>query len=210
MGLDMYLERTPRYKGATPHDVSIIENYFDWIREKNNGNEYANCTFKKWCGCELSDLPDSETIEFYRPFYKPTYSEWDKNKEHPWYRIAEEVGYWRKANQIHNWFVENIQDGIDDCDIHSEVTKEDLKELLDVCQKVYDSCAMIVDPDNRWIIAEPSVAKEFLPTTSGFFFGDTDYNEWYVDEIINTINIIQNVLETTDFEKQMIYYVSSW
>jgi hypothetical protein len=23
--------------------------------------------------------------------------------------IEEEVGYWRKANQIHRWFVENVQ-----------------------------------------------------------------------------------------------------
>jgi len=29
--------------------------------------------------------------------------------------IVEEVGYWRKANQIHNWFVENVQNGIDEC-----------------------------------------------------------------------------------------------
>ena len=25
--------------------------------------------------------------------------------------IEEEVGYWRKANQIHKWFVDNCQDG---------------------------------------------------------------------------------------------------
>ena len=29
--------------------------------------------------------------------------------------IEEEAGYWRKSNHIHRWFVENLQDGIDDC-----------------------------------------------------------------------------------------------
>ena len=27
----------------------------------------------------------------------------------------ESFGYWRKANQIHKWFVDNVQGGIDDC-----------------------------------------------------------------------------------------------
>jgi hypothetical protein len=59
-------------------------------------------------------------------------------------------------------------------------------------------------------VKDPSVAKELLPSTSGFFFGSTDYDEYYVEDIKNTINIITKVLETTDFEAQMIYYCSSW
>ena len=29
--------------------------------------------------------------------------------------VEEEVMYWRKANHIHGWFVDNVQKGIDDC-----------------------------------------------------------------------------------------------
>ena len=36
-----------------------------------------------------------------------------KGVENP--KLLTEAAYWRKANQIHNWFVENIQDGEDDC-----------------------------------------------------------------------------------------------
>lgn len=36
------------------------------------------------------------------------------------------------------------------------------------------------------------------------------YDQYYVDNIKETIDIITTVLETTDFETQMIYYVSSW
>ena len=144
----------------------------------------------------------------------------------PNYEIADEVGYWRKANMIHNWFVEHVQDGIDDCCYHNEVTKEILEELLDTCTKVYKSCIMMLGQvkngaickDGEWvdclepggIIIDPTVAKELLPTASGFFFGGTDYDEYYVDSIANTISIINDVLYNTDFETEAIYYISSW
>lgn len=146
--------------------------------------------------------------------------------EKPRYQLATEVGYWRKANQIHNWFVEHVQDGIDDCCYHNEVTKEVLEELLDTCTKVYESCTMILGPvkngamfkNGEWIdciepgkvVIDPTLAKELLPTTSGFFFGGTDYDEYYVDQIENTIRIINDVLKGTDFDTEAIYYFSSW
>ena len=144
----------------------------------------------------------------------------------PNYELGIEVGYWRKANMIHDWFVNHVQDGIDDCGYHNEVTKEILEELLDTCTKVYESCTMIVGQVNngsvyengKWtaclepgkVVIDPTVAKELLPTTSGFFFGSTDYDEYYVNKIENTIRIINEVLETTDFETEAIYYISSW
>ena len=224
MGLDMYLNRMPRHKGATAEDVSRVGDFLGWIKAKFEGSEYAKCSFKDWCGQEK--MPQQDDIEFYADYYKPTYSEWDKEKEHPWWRIKEEVGYWRKANQIHNWFVENIQDGVDDCCYHREVRKEDLEDLLDVCKTVLKSCEMAdgevcndytyedgkripIMEDGKYV-KDPSVAEELLPTSSGFFFGSYDYDEYYVEDIKNTIEIITKVLETTDFETQMIYYVSSW
>ena len=44
-----------------------------------------------------------------------------------------EVAYWRKANAIHGWFVDNIQDGVDDQNEYY-VSKEKLEELLPVCE----------------------------------------------------------------------------
>lgn len=142
------------------------------------------------------------------------------------YLSTEEIGYWRKANQIHSWFVNHVQDGEDDCDYHNEVTKEILEELLDTCKTVLASCELVDGKiqngerfeNGKWIpimedgkyVKDPSVAMKLLPTTSGFFFGGTNYDEWYVDDIKNTIDIITQALETTDFENEMIYYVSSW
>jgi len=224
MGLDMYLERMPRHRDATADDVSAVESYLDWLKAKADGSDYANCSFEKWCG--RAKAPSKENLEFYADYYKAHYSDWDTEHKHPWMRITEEVGYWRKANQIHNWFVKNIQDGVDDCNYHREVTEEDLNELLDICKRVLASCEMVDGPvrngytyeDERMVpiieegqyVKDPSVAAELLPSTSGFFFGGTDYDKWYVQDIKNTINIITKVLETTDFDTQMVYYVSSW
>ena len=224
MGLDMYLERMPRHRGATADDISAVESYLDWLRAKADGDKYSGCSFKEWCGREK--YPSKENLEFYADYYKAHYSDWDTDHKHPWMRITEEVGYWRKANQIHNWFVENIQDGVDDCGYHREVTEEDLNELLDICQRVLDSCEMVTGQINNGYefrngkmvsimqpgkyVKDPSVAKELLPSTDGFFFGGTDYDEYYVADIKKTIEIIKNVLETTDFDTQMIYYSSSW
>jgi hypothetical protein len=114
-----------------------------------------------------------------------------------WESIFEEAGYWRKANAIHKWFVDCVQDGEDDCGCY-EVTKEQLEELLDVCIQVRDSSQM------------EKTAQELLPTQSGFFFGSTEYDEWYVDDLIDTISILTKVLKETDFDNQMVVYTSSW
>lgn len=224
MGLDMYLNRMPRYKNATASDVVAVENYLDWIAKKAKDSKYGNGTFKEWCG--LEETPSKEHVDFYANFYKYQYSEWDTEKKYGFARIMKQIGYWRKANEIHNWFVNNVQDGVDDCDYHEEVTKEVLEELLVTCQKVLNSCELVegkinngyrfengervpIMEDGKYV-EDPSVAMELLPMTSGFFFGGTDYDEYYVDDIKETIDIVTRALETTDFKKEMIYYVSSW
>ena len=193
MGLDMYLERMPRYEDATAVDVSAVEDYLGWIAAKAEGSEYARGTFKDWCGRE--EIPPHEHLEFYSKFYDMKYSYWDKEQKYGYSRIMEQVGYWRKANAIHRWFVKNVQDGEDDCSYHREVTKEDLEKLAGDCREV---------------LRNLDLAEDILPTTAGFFFGGTEYDEWYVRDLRTTIDIIEDVLKTTDFDKEMIYYVSSW
>lgn len=113
-------------------------------------------------------------------------------EENPIQEVRAEVGYWRKANQIHAWFVENIQEGEDDCKSYY-VSREKLQELKNLC---------------RQVLEDKSLANEFLPTQSGFFFGSTEYEDYYFDDLEKTIRIIDNALalpETWRFE-----YQSSW
>lgn len=106
--------------------------------------------------------------------------------------IIEEAGYWRKANQIHQWFVDNVQKGVDDCGDYY-VSTDDLEKLLDACEKVK---------------ADHSLADTLLPSASGFFFGTTEYDEWYFNSIDNTIEILKEAL--ADESDSSYYYSSSW
>lgn len=113
--------------------------------------------------------------------------------------IDESVAYWRKQNAIHKWFVDKVQSGNDDCGYYY-VSTEDLKELLDLCKEVKEN---------------PAKASELLPTTSGFFFGGTDYDEWYFEGINYTIKTIEELLKQEDEYNSLGFwsefeYHSSW
>lgn len=105
--------------------------------------------------------------------------------------IVEEAGYWRKANQIHRWFVENVQRGDDNCGEYY-VDREKLRELLELCKKVK---------------SDSTLAEALLPSASGFFFGSTEYDEWYFNDVDNTIAILEEALED---DRADYYYSSSW
>jgi hypothetical protein len=111
--------------------------------------------------------------------------------------IEEEIGYWRKANHIHKWFVENVQDGIDECQ-ESHVGIGDLKSLLCLCKEVLE---------NR------DKASSLLPTQSGFFFGDTQYDEYYFGDVEHTVRILESILNDVSEDGYLpyeVYYSSSW
>lgn len=115
--------------------------------------------------------------------------------------ITESCGYWRKANQIHRWFVDNVQDGNDDCKQYY-VSEEKLKELLDICLQIKEN---------------PTLAENLLPTSQGFFFGSDEYDEYYMDDIDNTIDILSTILNDIEINHKddvklrgSIYYQSSW
>jgi hypothetical protein len=103
--------------------------------------------------------------------------------------------YWRKANAIHDWFVREVQAGVDECQ-ESYVSTEKLKTLRDLCREVMN---------------DKEKANSLLPTRSGFFFGDTSYDEWYFMHIENTEKQLTEVLEDEEFLKSWeFYYQSSW
>lgn len=108
--------------------------------------------------------------------------------------VAEEVLYWRKANQIHNWFVENIQRGHDN-QSKNEVSKEKLIQL----QKLVDE-----------VIEDNSKAEELLPSLEGFFYGDVEYNDRYFNQLKETKEGLQKVIDETDFGSYKLIYLSSW
>jgi hypothetical protein len=104
------------------------------------------------------------------------------------------VAYWRKANAIHEWFVKNCQDGRDECQ-EAWVSREQMQELIEICKQ---------------IIADPKKADDLLPTASGFFFGSTEYDEWYMGQLQYTAERMEKILKDPAFAKADFYYQSSW
>lgn len=207
--------------------------------------------------------------------------------------VSIQVAYWRKANQIHNWFVQHCGGGEDNCQ-RIYVSREDLEELLKTCKKVLKSCELEeswsesfggfcwhdlkdkiqlikqvddhfekageklaqdlkvgdlfcrefskesgnrvsdveikeevikVGPEKGQIntvvsisfdsiyrhktLKDPRIAKELLPTCEGFFFGDTNYDEWYVEDLKDTIKVLEEILSEDDGDYNY-YYEASW
>ena len=145
--------------------------------------------------------------------------------------VTEEVMYWRKANAIHKWFVDNVQGGIDKCQ-ETNVSREQLAELLAVCKKVLNNSKLVAGKINNGygmrlvdgksvkevyvedgkVIADTETAQEFLPTAEGFFFGSTDYNEWYYNDVKETADCLEKLLAEDDGKDYHVSYSyqSSW
>ena len=97
------------------------------------------------------------------------------------------VGQWRKANQIHQWFVENVQDGRDECQ-EAYVDPGTLGELKQLCEK-----------------ALKTKDATLLPPVEGCFFGGTEVDAYYWQDIKDTIKILDKIEDRCDY-----YYQSSW
>lgn len=188
MGLDMYLTRK-RSLGKAKVKISVLENEYSLYNNVGKEIEIRDCRY-----------------------------------------IEEEVGYWRKANQIHKWFVDNVQGGNDDCREYW-VSTDKLKELLNICKEIKEKVIMKKGKvsngqkmtEDGWVdiledgeyISNPEICEELLPVESGFFFGSTAYDQWYMENIDNTIKIIEKILKEEEKIKEEhiwcdYYYQSSW
>ncbi len=137
--------------------------------------------------------------------------------------ITEQVAYWRKANAIHKWFVQNVQEGVDDCGTYY-VGKSDLEALKNACDKVLAASRLragkvnngyIYDKDGKRpivedgeVIEDPQIAETVLPTAAGFFFGSTDYDEHYYGDIEETSKVLGELLAKPN--EGDYYYHASW
>lgn len=109
--------------------------------------------------------------------------------------IVEDVAYWRKANQIHKWLVDNTQEGLDEGK-ESDVSREQLATLVGLCKQV---------------LADHSIASSLLPTQAGFFFGSTDYDDGYFSDLEETIKMLEPLLEETPNDWiYSFHYSASW
>ena len=178
MGLDMYVNI--RHKDTQ----SKLDAYKAWE------NKYS---YEEW-----QRLTEEQVEE-----YRNSEPEYDENM------YGKELMYWRKANQIHNWFVQNCQNGVDDCEYYA-ITVADLMKLKELCEKIltmtekrkamrYTSYSATEKEEVDVLYLTPEgveYATEHLPSRSGFFFGSTEYDDWYVLQLENTVEQINDTLDT--------------
>ena len=151
--------------------------------------------------------------------------------------ITKCVGYWRKANSIHGWIVRNLAEGVDECQ-RINMSREDLISLRDSCVKELDNRSnalpikepksiSISDTGDESLVAtsianaikqealkkntEVALADPLeLAPTSGFFFGNTEKDEYYYSDIEHTVDMLNSLLAGTQDEAYSFYYQASW
>ena len=119
--------------------------------------------------------------------------------------ISYPIAYWRKANAIHNWFVQNVQDNRDECQ-KSFVSSQDLRDLREACQAVLAT-------RNNSLVSVSEVAEDVcLAPLAGFFFGGTEYDEWYYQDLEYTVKTIDRLEAVGVFDNAWtdIEYQASW
>ena len=145
-------------------------------------------------GSGYSDPTDKET---YNTLLLAVNGDKFATKDIPSATVRLKVGYWRKANAIHNWFVTNCQDGYDDCGEYY-VSREQLIVLRETCKQVLEDNAL---------------ANELLPPQEGFFFGNTEIDEYYLYSVQETYDRRSALLDKTDddeYKDWSFEYHSSW
>jgi len=138
--------------------------------------------FKNPISYEMSEWVDDEK----------EYLEQNAEYHSPKIVLSKDVGYWRKFNALHSWFVKTFQDDIDECQ-SSIVDPEVLRELFDEIIKI-----------------NKKNAKDILPTQGGFFFGGTEYDEWYWQNVEELTKFLLSLYEQYDFEEHTLVYRASW
>ena len=98
------------------------------------------------------------------------------------------IAYFRKVNFIYAYFAEKLIDEV------AWVTKGDLEDLIDRCSKV---------------LKHHSLAEKLLPTQGGFFFGSTEYDVWYFDDVKNCKKQMKRLLKNFK-DDELMYVVMSW
>jgi hypothetical protein len=139
---------------------------------------YGTKTFQVYHS-QVDDEPLEQTMEFQTIIEETHFKDYPVDTT-PWasYTVTYPLAYWCKASAIHNWFVQNVQRGKDDCGEYS-VTSEELSRLGHLVRSALD---------------RPDIAGTYLPNVQGCFFGDQDYSEWYFDKLKYTKSRIEAIL----------------
>ena len=120
------------------------------------------------------------------------------------------IVYWRKANMIHSWFYRHFCINDKACLEGVYVDYDDLLKLRETCEEVVKLITDTVEDSYNFVLTEGEVferVNELLPPMDGFFFGDTEINDNYLNKVKFTIKEINKIPEGV-FDK--FKYIANW
>lgn len=143
------------------------------------------------------------------------FADFKECKLYPTHNISEiiyDIGYWRKVNWIHKWFVDNAQAGNDDCGNY-EVSSELLDKLYSICETILKKFDGVKNDKDKLELID--YINDKLPPQSGFFFGmtelkDDDELDYYRESLYDTMKFIRLAKKYIEKFGADIYYQSSW
>ena len=117
--------------------------------------------------------------------------------------IILELAYWRKANQINKWMFDNSE-SIQQESIECEIQGKQLIELSKLCKKVIDKLGTETETitikskysdknEDFKVYKNRKYAEEYLPTEPGFFYGSQIIDEYYKQDLEDTIEQLKDV-----------------
>ena len=132
--------------------------------------------------------------------------------------ILENIMYWRKANAIHNYFVHECGGCEDDCrPIY--ISTENLRELKRRIDTILDTVTLtpgkvivsytfknkkrVNNYEDGEVISRESdleLCRKLLPTFSGFFFGNTEYDEGYIGSLKDTQEMLADLMANPSWD----------
>ena len=207
MGLDIFIHKVKNVRNSKYEPLKSIKEYAE-INEQRAKDKIK--AFADTCIKDLESLKDN--AESYKVAYDKIFNVkikdytkcyWIVEKMQERVHSVQEVkeffddfiyypevdAYFRKVNFIYKYFQYKLED--EQCFIE----KEDLLDIIERCEKV---------------LADDTQAEELLPTQCGFFFGSTDYDDYYFDNVADCKKQMEHLLEDFDDNTDIIYVVMSW
>ena len=207
MGLDIYFHKVSKVKVKGEPFTKSVEECSQILhkRAKRNVKRFANSVCK-----DLSKLDGDAYVAYYNNLFNKRIKYWTKY-EWKYDRFLEKIepieeikkwfdyfletyykdsdAYFRKVNFLYRYFEDKLED---ECCF---VTKSELEDVIDRCDKV---------------LADNSLCSELLPTRSGFFFGSTEYDEWYFNDLKDVRRQFKELLKHFNEDTDVLYVVMSW
>jgi len=100
-------------------------------------------------------------------------------------RYIEEIfGEFRKFNALHAYVVDNFGGGRDECQvIYLDI--DNLIQIQEVLSLVKESLS----------IGDKVIAGQTLPPKEGFFFGNTEIDKWYEEDVKEAVEVFNKIVE---------------